>query len=86
MINAFNVRIRPFGDFCRVRVDSLQNAKWLLVRLSQSFVFKTLEPFGEAQDSAFCTFRVPYNPPLSRSRFETILAAIPEVRLMVEPE
>jgi hypothetical protein len=84
-MNAFHVWLRPVGDFCRVRVDGIENARWLLGRLSQSFVFKTFEPFGETRGSSVCSFQIPYNPPLSRSKFERLLAAIPEVRLMLEP-
>jgi hypothetical protein len=84
-MTAFHVWLRPLGDFCRVRVDGIENARWLLDRLSQSFVFKTFEPFGETMGSPVCSFQIPYNPPLSRSKFEGLLAAIPEVRLMSEP-
>ena len=84
-MNAFHVWLRPVGDFCRVRVDGIENARWLLGRLSQSFVFKTFEPFAETMGSSLCSFQVPYNPPLSRFKFERMLAAIPEVRLMLEP-
>jgi hypothetical protein len=83
-MNAFQVWLRPLGDFCGVRVDGIQNAKWLLNRLSQSFVFKTFEPFGETMGSSMCTFQVPYNPPLSRSGLVKLLVAIPEVRLSSE--
>jgi hypothetical protein len=31
------------------------------------------------------TFRVPYSSQISRSSFEQLLAAIPEVKLMLEP-
>jgi hypothetical protein len=85
-MNAINVWLRPLGDFCRVRVDGIENARWLLDRLSQSFVFKTFEPFAETMGSSVCSFQVPYNPPLSRSKFERLLAAIPEVHLSREPE
>ena len=84
-MNPFHVWLRPVGDFCRVRVDGIENARWLLGRLSQSFVFKTFEPFGEKMGSSVCSFQIPYNPPLSRFKFERMLAAIPEVRLMLEP-
>jgi hypothetical protein len=80
----FRVWLRPLGDFCRVRVEGNENAQWLLIQLSTSFVFKTFDPFVEDGNAAFCTFEVPYNPPLSRSGFKSILAAIPEVRLMTE--
>jgi hypothetical protein len=84
-MNPFHVWSRPVGDFCHVRVDSLENARWLLLRLSQSFVFKTFEPFGEEEGSTVCTFQVPYNPPLSRATFDNMLAAIPQVLLRREP-
>jgi hypothetical protein len=85
-MNTFPVWLRPLGDFCRVRVEGMENARWLLGRLSQSFVFKTFEPFGETVGSSICSFQVPYNPPLSRSKFERLLAAIPELRVLKEPE
>jgi hypothetical protein len=83
-MKAFRVWIRPTGDFCRVRVDGLQNAKRLLECLSQSFVFKTFDPMTEEESSLF-SFLVPYNPPLSQSSFAKLLRAMPEVRLMSEP-
>jgi len=67
-----------------VRVDGRDNAKRLLNCLSQSFVFKTFDPMRE-DEGTFCSFLVPYNPPLSRSSFVKLLAAMPEVRLMSEP-
>jgi hypothetical protein len=67
-------------------VDGVENAKWLLNQLSHSFVFKTSKPFGEAIGTSVCGFDVPYNPPLSRANFESMLVAIPEVRLMTGPE
>jgi len=84
-MNPFHVWLRPVGDFCSVRVDGIENARWLLGRLSQSFVFKTFEPFGETMGSSMCSFQIPNNPPLSRFKFERLLAAIPEIRLMLEP-
>jgi hypothetical protein len=84
-MTAFQVWLRPVGDFCRVRVDGIENARWLLSRLSQSFVFKTFEPFVETMGSSICSFQIPYNPPLSRFKFERLLVAIPEIRLMSEP-
>jgi hypothetical protein len=81
----FPVWVRPLGDFCRVRVEGVKNAEWLLRRLSDSFVFKTFEPFREVEGTSYCTFLVPYTPPLSRTAFHKLLAGIPEVRLMMEP-
>jgi len=84
-VNTFRVWIRPFGDDCRVRVEGLQNARWLLSRLSQSFVFKSSESIADDEALSCSTFRVPYSSRVPRSRFERLLAAIPEVRLMLDP-
>lgn len=84
-MNSFNVWIRPLGSNCRVRVDSIKNAKWLLDRLSRSFVFKSSEPINEDRSSSFSDFRVPYSSQMCHRTFEKLLSAIPEVRLMTEP-
>ena len=84
-MNAFRVWVRRLGDACRVRVDSMENAKWLLGRLSNSFVFKTSEPMNEDIGSSCCTFCVAYNSQMSHRTFEILLAAIPGVQLMSDP-
>jgi hypothetical protein len=43
-MNSFQVWIRPLREFCRVRIDGIKNAQWLLEHLSREFVFKTNEP------------------------------------------
>lgn len=85
-MNRFRVWIRPLGDFCRVCVDGIKNAEWLLTRLSQDFVFRTFEPIREKEGSSYCSFQVAYNPPLSHAKFVRLLTAIPPVQLMSEPE
>lgn len=84
-MNPFCVWIRPLGSSCRVRVDSIKNARWLLDRLSRSFVFKSSEPINEDQSSSCCTFRVADSSQISRHGFERLLGAIPEVKLMLDP-
>ena len=84
-MNAFRVWVRPLGDAYRVRVDGAENARWLLDRLSQSFVFKSSDSVSEERGSPFCSFQVPCQSRLSRSAFERLLAAIPEVELALEP-
>jgi hypothetical protein len=81
----FQVWIRPVGDFCRIRVDGDANARWLVLRLSEAFVFRTFEPLEQNMGTTHCSFRVPYNPPLSSARLRQLLLAIPEVDLMREP-
>lgn len=84
-MNAFRVWIRPLGGNCRVRVDGVGNAEWLLDRLGHSFVFKTADPMNEEDGSSCCAFRVAYDVQTSRRGFERLLAAIPEVTLMTDP-
>jgi hypothetical protein len=84
-MNPFHVWVLPLITACRVRVDGIENAAWLLNRLSHSFVFKSSEPMTEEQDSSCCSFRVQYDSQMSGPKFAKLLAAIPEVNLMVEP-
>jgi hypothetical protein len=84
-MNSFCVWIRPLGGTCRIRVDGLRNAKWLLNRLGHAFVFKTAEAIDEEDRGAHCSFRVAYNSQTSRRGLEKLLAAIPEVQLMTDP-
>jgi len=83
-MKTFRVWIRPLGDFCRFRVDGIDNAQWLLGQLSQSFVFRTFEPMGEMDGSTQCTFQVPCHGPMSPAVLQKLLRAIPEVQLMRE--
>ena len=48
----FNVWISRADDAFGVRVDGLENANWLLCRLSDFFVFKTSEPLHEVPNSS----------------------------------
>ena len=84
-MNAFSVWIHPMGSNCRMRVDGIRNARWLLDRLGHSFVFKTADPMNEEEGSSCCTFRVAYGFQKSRRGLERLLAAIPEVKLMTGP-
>jgi hypothetical protein len=85
MMNRFNVWIRPLLYACGVRVESRENAQWLLNRLSQSFVFKNSEPMNETDFFPGCSFRVAYSSQMCQSTFQKLLAAIPEVILLAEP-
>lgn len=81
----FHVWVRSLENSCRVRVDGVENGRWLLDQLGRAFVFKTCEPILEDQDSCVSTFRVSYNSQTSRSNVQKVLAAIPEVQLLAEP-
>jgi hypothetical protein len=84
-MNAFRVWVRRIDGATSLRVDGLENANWLLRRLSDCFVFKTCEPLRDVSDSSAYTFRVADNSRLSGQQFEKLLAGISEVTLIVEP-
>ena len=84
-MNTFRVWIRPLYNVCRVRVDGINNAMWLLTRLSQSFVFKGSEPTEDDEGASCSTFHVPYNSRMSHFNLERLLAGIPQVQLMSDP-
>lgn len=84
-MNTFRVWIRPLYNVCRVRVDGMKNAMWLLTRLSHSFVFKSSEPIEDDEGASCSTFHVPYNSQMSHFQFERLLAGIPQVQLMSDP-
>jgi hypothetical protein len=84
-MNTFRVWIRPLYNVCRVRVDGIENTKWLLNRLSQFFVFKSSEPINDDEGASSSTFHVRYSCQMSHFKFERLLAGIPQVRLMSDP-
>ena len=84
-MNRFHVWLRPSRGGCKVRVDGVKNARWLLNRLSQSFVFKSSEAMNEDEFFPACVFAVPYGSQLSHSLFRKLLSGISEVDLMPEP-
>jgi hypothetical protein len=84
-VKQFKVWICPLVSACRVRVESLDNARWLLNRLSQSFVFKNSEPMNETDFFPGCSFRVAFSSQMCQPAFQKLLAAIPEVNLLPEP-
>ena len=79
-MKTFRVWLRDLGHDCRVRVDGITNAEWLLQRLSQSFIFKTSQPVREEEGSSCCTFRVAYAFKMSPQSLGRILAGMPEVQ------
>lgn len=84
-MSIFHVWIRLLSSTCRVRVDGIHNARWLLDRLSKSFVFKSSEPLADDMATACSSFLVQYSSQMSGPRFVKLLASIPEVKLMLEP-
>lgn len=85
-MNTFRVWLRPLGNACRVLVDGIENANWLLDRLHQSCDIRTSEPCSKNERGSGCSFEVLYSQRFSRFRLDTLLAAIPEVHLMTAPD
>lgn len=81
----FNVWISRLDGESGLRVDGLENAEWLLCRLSDFFVFKTSEPLHEVSNSSDYTFRVAHSSQMSGRRFEKLLAGLGEIKLCLEP-
>jgi 7,8-dihydro-6-hydroxymethylpterin-pyrophosphokinase len=76
------IRHEPYA--CRVWVVGVENAKSVLRRLSESFVFMTSEPIELQEQPAYCRFSVVHGSQLSPNQLERLLAAIPGVRLQRE--
>ena len=84
-MKVFSVWINRADGALRLRVDGLENAEWLLSRLSDFFVFKTSDPLLQVADSSNYTFRVAHTSQMSGRGVEKLLAGIAEVKLMLEP-
>ncbi len=80
-MKTFQVWIRPLGEACRVRVDGLENGRWLLARLIETSGIKRGEPTAEGEPFGLFTFLVALSPTMTRSMLGEWLAAIPEVNL-----
>lgn len=81
-MHIFRVWVQPQQDQCRIRVEGAANTKWLLQRLSQSFVFRSFEPMGAGDADDIFTFQVPCNPPMTPKALQRLLLGMPEVQLM----
>ena len=84
-MNQFHVWLRPSRTGCKVRVDCVSNARWLLNRLSRSFVFKSSEAMNEEEFFPACVFGVVYGSQMCHSAFRKLLNGMPEVDLMIDP-
>ncbi len=81
----FRVWIRPLADACRLRVDGMQNARWLLTQLSRSFLFKSAKPIDDDEGPSSCVFHIRYSSQVSHHTLEKALAAISNVELISDP-
>lgn len=73
------------GEVCRVRVDGVENARWLLARLSGALLALGSDPPRTSAASGQCLFEVPCTPQFTASRLGEVLRAMPEVQVMTSP-
>src|SRR5688572_7150528 len=84
-MKAFRVSLSRIDGASRLHVEGLENANWLLYRLSGLFVFKTSEPLSYIPASSEYKFCVAHSSQISGPSFEKLLAGIGEVKLVLEP-
>jgi hypothetical protein len=84
-MTGFRVWIQSLADDCRLRVDGMQNARWLLTRLARAFIFKSAKPITDDEGPSSCVFHLGYSSQMSRPTLEKALTAIPEVELLLDP-
>lgn len=86
MLNPFKVWLRPLGAVCRIRVEGIENAEWLLSSLKQSLGFEDAERCVVQNAQNYGTFQVPYGQTMPHAALETHLSTMPTVHVMNQPE
>lgn len=81
-MKSFQVWIHPSGAGCQVRVEGIENTRWLLSRLSRDFVFKNSTSIKAESTGSIHRFDITCIPPMSESRLAALLGRIPSVQLM----
>ena len=84
-MDKFRVWLRPLDFEYLVCVDGEANARWLLDQLAGSFIFRSARPILQEDASSLCTFQVPFSVLLPLTRFQRLLAEIPQVTLLPSP-
>lgn len=84
-MQTFQVWFRPLGDSCRIRVDGLENGRWLLSRLNDLAGFDICKSIGHEEPFGCYSFMVECKMMMTQSSLERLLAGIPEVELMCQP-
>lgn len=84
--NTIRVWVRSLGEDCRIRVESVETAQWLIDRLTERDALPGLEYLDLQPTATGCVFRIPNAPDRSLAALERVLSQIPAVHLMLEPE
>jgi hypothetical protein len=80
------VWVRALGQSCRVRLESAEQAEWVLAQLEKK---KALEGVVKVEIQAAamgCLFEIPNASKRTLATLEAALGEIPEVELMLSPE
>ena len=80
------VWVRALGDRCRVRVESMETAHWLLQCLTEKSALAGLESVEIRRTTSGCLFELPNSTQRTLATLERALGEIPEVELMLSPE
>lgn len=83
-MKTFQVWLHPFGAGCNVRIEGIENTRWLLSRLSRDFVFKNSTSIKAELTGSIHSFDITCVPPMSQSRLTALLGRIPSVQLMTD--
>lgn len=86
MTDPVRVWVRSLGDGCRVRVESHDDAQWLIEHLTASDALVGLEYIDVKPTESGCEFRIPISRDRTLATLESAIAQIPEAQLMLEPE
>ena len=86
LTNPVRVWLRPLGQGCRIRVESVENAFWLLERLIETNRLVGLQQVQLNTSESECTFEIPTSSQRTRLTLENAMAGISGLRLMLEPE
>lgn len=80
------VWVRPLGNSSRLRVDSVEDATWLIDLLKETHKFIGLEHVELRPTKGGCMFEIPDSSRRTRLTVESALAQIHGVQLMLAPE
>lgn len=82
----FRVWIRPLGQSCRVRVDGIENGRWLINRLNSSTQIEITEPNCQNNILGCFTFLIAFDLLMTPLILNKLLRNIPEVYIMCRAE
>lgn len=84
--SSIRVWVRSLGQSCRIRVQSEEEARWLLEQLDRKKALDGLSDVKIYTTDSGCLFEIPTATQRTLATLETALEEIPEVDLMLSPE